>query len=283
MDAARDLAGWPMADASRFVRARPYDWHVQSLGEGPDLLFLHGAGGATHSWRDVLPLLATDHRCIAVDLPGHGFTRLGSRFRSSLPAMSADLLTLIRQEGWAPRAIVGHSAGSAVALRAAFGIEPRPRIVGINPALEPFRGLAGLIFPTAARMLALTPFALDAIRLTLVAPERAERLIAGTGSEIGSEGVRLYARLLRDRAHVEGALMMMAQWSLGGLLADLPRLDTPVLFLTGTRDSTVPPRVAEEAARRLPDARVEQLTGLGHLAHEEAPDLVAARIRTFIA
>ena len=66
----QDLAGWPHAEHSRLIHVKPHRWHVQIMGQGPDLLFLHGAGGATHSWRDVLPLLAPHYRCIAVDLPG---------------------------------------------------------------------------------------------------------------------------------------------------------------------------------------------------------------------
>ena len=49
-------------------------WHVQMMGTGPQVLLLHGAGAATHSWRDVAPLLARDFTVIAPDLPGHGFT-----------------------------------------------------------------------------------------------------------------------------------------------------------------------------------------------------------------
>ena len=48
----------------------PHRWHVQVLGEGPTVLLLHGAGGATHSWRGLAPLLATDHRVVMLDLPG---------------------------------------------------------------------------------------------------------------------------------------------------------------------------------------------------------------------
>jgi magnesium chelatase accessory protein len=41
--------------------------------------------------------------------------------------------------------------------------------------------------------------------------------------------------------------------------------------------------VSERAVARLPDARLAMLPSLGHLAHEEAPDRVAALIRAFAA
>ena len=49
---------WPNREASRFVMAGGLRWHVQVAGQGPDLVLVHGTAAATHSWRDVLPLLA---------------------------------------------------------------------------------------------------------------------------------------------------------------------------------------------------------------------------------
>ena len=76
---------------------------------------------------------------------------------------------------------------------------------------------------------------------------------------------------------------MMAQWSLTGLMADLPRIETRALFLTGSNDQTVPPVTAVDAAHQMPNARVESLDGLGHLAHEEQPETLVARIESFFA
>ncbi|MHA7874912.1 MAG: alpha/beta fold hydrolase BchO [Roseivivax sp.] len=275
-------ADWPHAAQSRFARVRPHHWHIQEMGDGPEILFLHGAGGATHSWRGVLPALE-GFRGVAVDLPGHGFTKLGARQRSSLECIAQDLAALCASEGWDIKGIVGHSAGGAIALRLSGLLPGSPPVLAINPALQPFHGVAGVVFPMAARAIATLPFAVDLIRRTLVAPDRAAQLLAGTGSRLDPEGVALYARLLRQRAHVEGALLMMAQWSLEGLMADLPKLQTKALFLVGDGDRTVPPVTALEAARQMPAAEVESLGPLGHLAHEEAPAEVARRIETFFA
>ncbi|SIS50913.1 magnesium chelatase accessory protein [Roseivivax lentus] len=264
------------------VLSRPHHWHVQTLGDGPVLLFLHGAGGSTHSWRDVLPRVP-GFTCIAVDLPGHGYTRLGSRQRSSLECMAQDIRALAEQEGWQIVGIVGHSAGGAIALRLSQMLPDHPPVLAINPALQPFEGLAGVVFPVAARAIASLPFAVDLIHKTLVAPSRTRQLLAGTGSKIDETGAALYARLMSRRAHIEGALLMMAQWTLTGLTADLPKLDTRALFLAARQDKTVPPETASTAARRMAHAEVEWLDGLGHLAHEEEPDRIAARIARFFA
>ncbi|MBS0123449.1 alpha/beta fold hydrolase BchO [Thetidibacter halocola] len=279
---AAALPDWPLAEYSRHVRSRPHEWHLQQMGDGPDLLLLHGTGAATHSWRDLIPLLAAQFRVTAVDLPGHGFTRLGSRMRSSLPAMTDDLAALCRVEGIAPVGIVGHSAGAALGLRLVDAMGVGTQLIGINPALHPFQGLAGLMFPAAARMMAMTPGMVDMLTWNMAQPGRVISLLGGTGSKLSAHGMDLYARLFCNRAHVEGTLLMMAQWKLDGLQADLPRVKTPCLFLTGSNDRMVPPVSAVEAAARMPDATVHSLEGYGHLVHEEAPDTVARLIAGFV-
>ena len=259
------------------IRHRPHDWHVQVLGQGPTVVLLHGTGGSTHSWRDLAPVLAERFRVVLVDLPGHGFTKLGSRQRSGLDTVTQDIEALLLAQDLSPVALVGHSAGAAVALRLSHRFGGLP-VVGINPALAPFPGLAGVLFPVAARMMAMTPFLVDAIVRTTRHPGRVVDLINGTGSTLSAHGLSLYAQLFKMRSHIDGTLLMMSQWSLEGMIHDLPKYDMPCLFLTGGQDKTVPPTVALEAAKQMPRARVEPFEGYGHLLHEEVPRLVASRI-----
>jgi magnesium chelatase accessory protein len=287
MDWARDLPAWPLSHLSRRVAARPHRWHVQEAGTGPTLLLLHGAGASTHSWRALIPALARDHHVVALDLPGHGFTTLGVKGRSGLAPMAEDIATLCRAEGWQPDAIVGHSAGAAIALQMArmaisAGGTP-PRILGFNAALNRFEGVAGWLFPVLARLLALNPLTSLFFSAGNNQMARARRLIEGTGSHLDDEGLALYARLIGDRAHVEGALQMMAQWDMTGLAAALPQIDARCLLMTGAADRAVPPAVSARAAARLPNAQHLSLGGLGHLAHEEAPEQAVDLIRGFCA
>lgn len=279
---------WPMRAASRIVRSRPHDWHVQVAGEGPTVLLLHGAGGATQSFRHLFPLLVTDHRVIAVDLPGQGFSTLHSRRRAGLDLMAQDLAALLDQQGWQPDLVVGHSAGAALALRLAelardAGRTDPLRVVTINGALAEFDGLAGWAFPMMAKLLALNPLTPLLFARMSSSPDRVRGLLATTGSQLDDAGLALYRRLVSDPRHVDGVLAMMAEWNLRGLIARLPDNPARVLLLAGDRDGTVSPRVSESAAGRLPSASFRLLPGLGHLAHEEAPDRVAAEIRGHLA
>lgn len=242
------------------------------------ILLIHGAGGATQSFRHLFPLLAADCHVVAIDLPGQGFTQLGARQRCGLDPMAADLQALLRQEGIAPDLIVGHSAGAAIALRLVeLGQAPAHGIVAINAALGNFKGVAGWLFPAMAKVLAATPFTADLFCATAT-PASVRRLIDGTGSRLDTAGNALYARLAKDTGHVGATLAMMSQWTLDPLLARLPDIDVPVVFVVGDNDRAVPPQTSLDAAARMPRANVVHLPGLGHLAHEEDAGAVAAII-----
>ncbi|MCI5113122.1 MAG: alpha/beta fold hydrolase [Marivita sp.] len=279
MGVAETLTAWPHAEHSRFADVRPHHWHIQEMGQGETVLLLHGASGSTHSWRDVMSNLAQDHHVVAIDLPGHGQTRLGSRHRSSLPLMAQDVQALIEHEGWQLRAILAHSAGGALALRILQKSERRIPLLAVNPALTPFKGLAGVLFPIAARVVALSPIMARMIKRKMSGPGQVVSLMETTGSKISPEGLNLYAKLFRSDAHLDGTLLMMAQWKLDGLVADLPDITVPCTFLIGENDKAVPPQSVRESAEKLRDATVQPFEGYGHLLHEEAPDLVADQLR----
>ena len=270
---------WPNADASRFVRAGDAIFHVQRMGAGPAMLLLHGSGAATHSWRDLMPDLAASFDVVAPDLPGHGFTR-APPMATTLPGMAGATAALVRAMDIAPEIIVGHSAGAAVAIRMALDGAAAPRaVIGLNAALAPFSGIAGMLFPPMAKLLALNPLVPWAFSKIAASTGQARRIIEGTGSRIDAGGLAQYAALLSRPDHVGGALAMMARWDLDPLLAELPGLAVPLHLVVADGDRAVPPDQAERLARALPNVTLHRIAGYGHLVHEEAPEMVAALIR----
>jgi magnesium chelatase accessory protein len=279
----RDGADWPLREHSLRMVAGGLEWHVQRYGAGPVVLLLHGTGAATHSWRGLGPLLARRHTVIAPDLPGHGFTQTLPRSRWSLPGVAEAVSELARVVG-APALVVGHSAGAAIAARAALdgGLAPRS-VVSLNGALQGWRGPAAVLFSPLARLLAATPLVPGLIARRAADREVVERLVGNTGSRLDRRGVDHYARTVRNPAHVAGALQMMANWDLVPLERDLPRLGERLLLVAGANDRTVTPAESRNAHARTPGSRLVVLPGLGHLAHEEAPETVAAAIESFEA
>ena len=274
----REGRDWPNRAVSRFVASGGLRWHVQIAGDGPAVLLLHGMGAATHSWRGVLPLLAANHRVIAPDLPGHGFTSTPGGDGMTLPGMARSVARLLADLPEVPTLAAGHSAGAAIMLRLALDGGLAVPLVSFNGALAPFEGVAATLFPTLAKALFVNPVVPWLIAARSRSPVAAQAFLDRTGSRIDVAGRDAYHALLRSPGHVAGAIAMMANWDLRGLDRDLPRLGQPLVLAYGDRDATVPPEVSHRTARRVPGARLERLAGLGHLAHEERPDLAAAII-----
>lgn len=275
----RDGAGWPNREHSRFVTAAGLRWHVQQMGRGPVVLLLHGTGASTHSWRDLMPLLARRFSVVAPDLPGHAFTSRPAPHELSLTGMAQAVCALMRRLDMCPAIVAGHSAGAAVALRMAVDkcIDPAA-IISLNGALFPFAGLARHIFPPVARLMLLNPLTPRIFSLRAANPERVRRLMENTGSHIDDAGLALYGRLFRNTGHVLGALGMMANWDLGPVQRAMHRIQTPVILVAAAGDKAVPASNSLRARDQLPHARVVYLPGLGHLAHEEAPEKIAGII-----
>lgn len=272
-------ADWPNRHASEFIEAAGIRWHVQRMGQGPHLLLVHGTGAANHSWRDIAPLLSTEFTVIAPDLPGHGFTQAPASWRLSLPGMASDLKQLLDAMKVTPQVAVGHSAGAAILARMCLDARIAPQLlVSLNGAFMPFGGVAGHLFSPLAKLLVLNPLVPKFFAWQASSPEAVERLIAGTGSKIDARGIALYRKLVQNPAHVRAALCMMSNWKLEPLVADLPGLKTNLLLVAGERDLSVSPRVAKRVFEMVPGSKLETLYGLGHLAHEEQPDIVTALI-----
>jgi magnesium chelatase accessory protein len=277
-----DGTDWPNRHLSKMVKAAGLSWHVQDSGAGQAkaLVLLHGTGASTHSWAGLLPELAKDHRVIACDLPGHAFTSRPRGGAASLETMASLVPALLAELGIAPSAVVGHSAGAAVALRAVLDgkLAPLP-VIGINAALKPFPGIAGKVAPALARALFLNPFAAFLFARRAMDRAAVEKVLSSTGSRLTPEQIDFYHRLFQNAGHIDSTLGMMAKWNLPDLWRDLPRLQSPLHLIVGAHDRTVPPADARLICDLVPQSTITSLAGLGHLAHEEAPMIVADAIR----
>lgn len=270
-DFKTDGRHWPHREASRFVEAGGITFHVQTLGSGPHLVLLHGTGASTHSFRAMLPLLASEHTVTAFDLPGHGFTGTPHFTQLTLPSVAGQCADLLDTLGIAPVAMVGHSAGVAVALRMVLDGRTKPAaVIGFNASLRPFGGAAQPVFSTLAKVLFVNPLT-PRLAAATASKRRVRKLLSDTGSRLDEEMVGLYRTLFRRAGHVSGALGLMASWNLAPLQKDLPALEPHLTLVAASRDKMVPPGDAAANIAKVRDGKVVRMAGLGHLAHEEDP------------
>lgn len=269
------------------VHAAGLCWRLRRAGRAgaTRLLLLHGTGSSGASWQACAAGLADDFELLLPDLPGHGGTGGFADRQASLPRMAAALGELLQVLAWRPELAAGHSAGAALMAQLALdgGLPEARGLLAVNGALQPLPGLLGVVAPTVAKVVAGSGWLPGWVSRHASQPRALQHLIASTGSRLDDAGVARYRGLLAQPCHVQGVLDMLAAWRVDHLPGRLHELAVPLWLVAGLADRTVAPVQSVELARRLKGARFVPLSGLGHLAHEEAPEPVNALIRELAA
>ena len=264
---------WPYSEYSEYVETSLHAWHIQRLGKsgGKKILFIHGTGSSCHTWSNTVEYLLDEFEVLLVDLPGHGFSKIPAPSQSSLQSVFKGSMELIKKISFVPDLIVGHSAGAAIAVLISEKIEAKNGVICINAAFGEFPGLAGVMFPIFAKIIAVLPFSSDVLAGLSRNKERTEKLIANTGSEITKDGLRHYKILFSKPSHVKGTLKLMAEWNLSEFLNNLKNFKSSINFLVGNLDKTVPISVSKKWSQILHRSKYHEISGAGHLVHEEKP------------
>lgn len=255
---------------SERVDVRGVQLHVDRGGEGPPLLFLHGAG-AVGAWTPFHDELARTHEVIAPHMPGFGSSPDVDRL-DSMDELVLFYLDWIEQAGLKGASLIGSSLGGWLAVELAvhhsewFDRLVLLNAVGLEIPEDPIRDWFG--FSPGEQVAAV--FADPAVAAGLFPAEPDEDFILGLWREKVSA-----ARIC---------------WGGDGTLACNPRLPerlhrvrNPALVVWGDRDGLVPPLHGERYRDLLPDARLEVLANVGHAPFVEAPLLTARVVSDFLA
>ena len=275
---------WPRADTSRFVQVGNIDFHVQVSGAGQDLLLLHGAGASAHSLAGLAARLSERYRVIAPDLPGQGFTTLLPVEAVGLAPFADYLRELMSALEVTPRWIIGHSAGAALGAQYALDTDTPPKgMLCINAAFNPFGSIAAPLFSKTAKWFARSDWLPKVLASPALRWRATGSMLADTGSAVDPLMSRCYDTLLGNPDHIAGTLRMMAGWDLPPLLQRLATLKMPVCLAAAEGDRTIPPERSTSVENELPLARSVRVPDLGHLAHEEDPEIFDALFQEMVA
>ena len=274
---------WPRAETSRFVEVGDIDFHVQVSGAGEDVLLLHGAGASAHSFSGLAARMSEGYRVIAPDLPGQGFSTLLPLEAVGLVPFADYLRELMSALEATPRWIIGHSAGAALGAQYALDTDTPPKgMLCINAAFNPFGSIAAPLFSKTAKWFARSHWLPKVLASPALRWRATGSMLADTGSAVDPLMSRCYDTLLGNPDHIAGTLRMMAGWNLPPLLRRLPALKIPVWLAAAEDDRTIPPERSTSVANDLPLARSVRIPELGHLAHEEDPDVFDALFQEMV-
>jgi 2-succinyl-6-hydroxy-2,4-cyclohexadiene-1-carboxylate synthase len=244
----------------------------------PTLLLLHGFLGSRRDWAPVIATLCPTHRCIAVDLPGHGETGAPADEGLWEPGTCvAALAEILRSAGGG--AVVGYSLGGRLALQLAAehpDTVERAVIVSASPGIagECARGQRRNQDERHARRLekgGLDAFLAEWYQLPLFAALRAHPAFAAVRERRRQNDPLLLARSLRRM----GTGAQRSLWD------DLPGLALPLLLLAGELDPKFTD-LAFDVVARCPRAEAVVVRGRGHALVEEDPERIAQEISGFL-
>jgi pimeloyl-ACP methyl ester carboxylesterase len=278
------LPPWPGREREGiFIRSTPW------TGAEP-ALFVHGLGGASTNWTDLMGLLAGHVDGAALDLPGFGRSAPPSSSSYPLRLHVRAVIGVLEGQGRGPVHLFGNSLGGAVTTRVAAR---RPDLVKtltlVSPALPSLRPrraldprLPLLMVPGLAQVLGR--------KMAEQSPQARARAVLelcyGDASQIPAERLQEAAEEVSRRAglpHSQDAFTGSLKGLIASYLERGPRslwqqaamVRQPTLLVWGTHDRLVDVRLAPKALAAYPQSRLLVLPGVGHVAQLERPETVA--------
>jgi 3-oxoadipate enol-lactonase len=232
--------------------------YFESHGEGPAILFAHGAGGNHLSWWQQVPFFSTGHRCVTFD--HRAFGRSADTTGEGRTAFARDTLALLDHLGIERFFLVVQSMGGRTAAGLVRNAAPRIRALVLAGTLGGAVGEETEAIMRAHR--AALPPGSTLLDRALGAQTRRERpQIAFLYNSIARLNPQRPSDFLAPRPGYRG--------STASLYADS---GIPMLFLAGEEDRIVPPAAMEAAHHLVPGSRYAIVPGAGHSAYFEQPD-----------
>ncbi len=266
--------------------------HVVDIGPrdaaSPPIVMLHGASSNLEVMRQPLGEgLASRHRVILIDRPGHGWSTRAS-LSDSTPAVQGRMIDEALGKLGVSRAIfVVHSWSGALGARIALDYPKRVAgLVMLAPVAYPWRGGVGRYNELIARPV-IGPLLAYTITLPLgyfLAGPGARGVFLPQTMPDGFVKDSATPLLLRPREFIANARDLVTLKA--AVTEQAPRyaeIKTPITIITGDADKTVSTNIhSRPLAAAAPNARLIVLPGVGHMVQQAVPDLVIAEIEAMI-
>lgn len=287
--APRDKARWrsdALGPAKQLTLARG-TLRYHETGRGPGVLFVHGAMVNANVWRKVIPALASDFRCITLDLPfGAHVAAMPREMDFSPPGLADWISDAIEALHLDDVTLVGNHTGGALCQ---LIIARRPEGIGrlVLTSCDAFENFPPKALPANVRAM-LFPVATSALchvfRLG-IARRNATTLLGMTKRPVDVEAADSYSRPLLSadiRNDAKRLRLEMDRRHTVEAAKGFSRFHRPALVAWSHQDKLFPRQHAERLADALPNGRLEWVDDAYTLSAEDQPDRLAELIARFI-
>ncbi|WP_298817882.1 alpha/beta fold hydrolase [Chloroflexus sp.] len=251
--------------------------YLRAGNYGPAIVFLHGWGAFKELWWSALRDLGRDHRCFALDMPGHGESRIGQADR--IEAIAELVAEFCRDLGLDTIILVGHSMGGSVAVELALRHPALVhRLALIDAAVDAYR------MPAYTRTYLLPGVGWATFRLSQAVGRAFRPIGQRIPHEHGGGWLRPWLRRASYLATFDPEGLYRILRSLFATRADdrLRQLTIPTLVMSGQFDSLAPPSHARRLAATIPGARFVMIPASLHNPMDERPRAFTRELRRFL-
>lgn len=266
---------------------------VSYIDEGsktaPCILFIHGLANSAMSWARNIEGLSRHFRCVAIDLPGNGYSDKED-LPYSMQFFAACVYDMIRLLDLRNLCICGHSMGGQVAMTLLINApDAAERLVLCAPAgFEQFSALEQQFYRSAVGLFDFFSTEEQSLKKSIYSsffqqPQQADPLIEELTQIIRQYPGVLYRRML------DKCVNAMLNEPVYNQIKDITQ---PALVLFGERDALIPNRLihpvttrhlAAAAVSLMPDAKLEMIPQCGHFLQWEKADTVNHLIKDFLS
>ena len=239
---------------------------IAVAGEGPPLLFLHGAGGS--AWRPGYERLAESFRVFLPEHPGFGTTERPG-WLETVQDMAIWYMDLIDHLSVAPVYVAGHSLGGWIAAELASLCAHQLRKLALVDT-------AGLRIPGEQRLDIFLMNPEENLRAAYHNQALVERLLAQAPAPEQAQAA------IRNK-NMTARLGWNPYLCNPALESRLRRIQRPTLIIWGKQDRIIPLSHGELYAQRIPGSKLAVIDQCGHVPPVEQADEFARVMTEFLA
>ena len=270
----------------------PLFWGLRGASEQTPIVLSDGIGCDGFAWKYLQPKLAENRRVLHWHYRGHGRSGLPrDSARIDISAHARDLIALLDHHEMDRAVLAGHSMGTQVALEA-YRLAPS-RVAGLVLVCGSY-GRVTATFHGSDVLKQVLPGVIEAVdrnrglarALWGRLPSKLAFRLAVLSGELDGGVAREedFCWYMDHVSAMEPGLFLSMLKCAGEHSAEdiLSTVAVPTLVVAAERDTFTPPELAKHMAEVIPHAELLTLAGASHAAPVEQPELIYARLKSFL-